>query len=509
MGDHRLAVAVATAGCSERAERPEDATAAINFTTPALAVRGTATTSPAQLAAEGGFDVWAYIHTGVWNSTAASAKTSLLEEVSVTSTDNAATWTYRNGNTVEWPTNSDYVSFFAYGPAGAVTAISSDTHGTPLITYTVDDDPADQIDLLIAADKTNQKGYEYTLSGAKVGMGFKHALSQIKFSASYASERMTPPETAPVVKLTNLALKNVYNTGTVPMTSPIVWTADTGTATDYAFSIVDNTLEDIELDGTQQNVIPADIGFLFLIPQPTVGRTGGDMEIEVTFDIEGSLFSYTSPIVMPAAGWLPGKSYDYQIALTDDVLKIIVIDNDLSLDPWSTSIVLQTVVLSSEAAHDLANLNGALTLLNYISDLGSGSTYKWFGIYGVNDVNHNITIDIGALNLNTFSPGQHLIFDFKKTVRTWGDDGTNPYTLSVPIYPGWSLAAAKQTFDTGNDYYILMPDPNNPSQNIQVDGVTSATLPRELYRKSDDGVERVIQPTDAISAKGSIILVKD
>ena len=506
-----LAVAVAMGGCSRESVERTDGPATdgrIGFSTPDLATRGTAITTIQQLAYDG-FYVWAYVHTGAWTGTAAAAKTPLLTEEHVTSTDNGNTWTYQN--TAEWPDNSDYVSFFSYAPAGAVTEpLSYDSHGTPVIEFTVDDQVADQIDLFIASDLSNQKGYEYTLNDDKVGLHFKHALSQIKFSASYASEKMTPTlpgEVAPKVKLTNLVLKNVYNSGTVPMTSPIVWTP-TGTTTDYDFSIEDDTLEDIELDGEQRNVIPADLGSLFLIPQPVVGRTVGDMEIEVTFDIDGGTLSYSSPIVMPDAGWLPGKSYDYQIALTDEGIKVIVIDNSLNLDPWGTSIVLQTVMLSSEAAHDQANINSTLALLNYISVTGSGTTYNWFGIYGVNDVNHNITINIGALGLNSFRAGQHIILDFKKTVRTWGNDGTNPYTLSVTSYGGWSLADAKQTYDFGSGLYQYKDE--DTGEYVEIDGISGATLPLDLYnRESDPIYVKTVQPSASISAKGSIILVKD
>lgn len=505
------AAALVSAGCGNERIEVSATAANIGFTTSSIESRATPITDPAHLFGEDrGFTVWAYVHAGSWATT--TSKTELLAKEPVTCIGVGENWTYVN--TAQWPDNSDYVSFFAYAPRSAaidnaVVVHENTNNATPTIPFTVADFPAHQIDLLIASDLHNQKGYEYTLHNEAVGMKFKHALSQIKFSASYFGEKAGTAEVP--VTLTKLALRNVYKSGTVPMTTPIVWSVDADSKTDYQFSTQpEGGLLNITLNDTQQNVLTHSP--MFLIPQAVAGRGADQMTIDMTFDIGGGTISYSSPVVMPTEGWLPGKSYDYMITLTDEGINVIVIDDDLTLTPWSYSIVLETVMLTSDEPHDDAQIKSAIEMLNFVAGMGMGVDHLWFGIYGVNDLSHNITIDMTELENEigfNFQAGRHLVFDFKKTVDNWGTNGIEPYTFEV-IYDSaqWELSPAMQTLSVpAGTYYIS--NATGGYQQIEVDGVTSATLPLTLYN-DDQGatVNRTVELTSKIAAKGSIILVR-
>ncbi len=458
------AAAIAT-GCSERVENPQDGLEGITFSTPGV-TRGTAVTTPALLAAAGGFDVWAYSHAGTWST--AATKNELMKEVAVTSADGGIEWTYNQPK--EWPANNDNVTFFAYSPTGAATVTYDDTDQTPQVEYTVADDVAQQKDLLIADQLYNQQGIDYFPTVRKVGLYFRHTLSQISFAACYTGTQ------ANAVKLTGIVLKNVYNSGKAAMTNPVAWTVyDTSTA-DYSLSVSGNTLNDIALDATPQDVT-APGAMLYLIPQ-TIGRTADPIEMEITFDIDGGSLSYTSPVLLPVE-WLPGKSYKYQIALDDGAIRVIVIDNETELNAWSNSIALEMVMLTGNKVYDQNNFTFALNVLNMVNTGGGippgGTDRLYYGIYGAaEEVTHEISIDMGIPSFNNFTTGQMLVFDFKKTVFNWGTDGTDPWKISVTNY---------------SDEWILSPS----QQNLPVDATTGATT---------------LTPSDVITARGSIILKK-
>ena len=449
-------IAATIVGCTghESVEKPGDNTSTIGFST-LLTSRATAITTPALLAAAGGFKVWAYSHPGDWST--AIQKNALLNGTSITSDDNGATWTY--DSPAEWPENGDNVSFFAYSPPGSATV--STASGTPRISYTVDPQPSQQKDLLFADQLFDQASSTYVPLGRKVNLYFRHALSQICFSACYTGTK------AGEVRVTRVTLKNVYSTGDAAITTPADWAVDTE-MDDYTLQTGGEGLQNVALSDT-----PADIstenGMLYLMPQ-TVSRAIDQIIMEVTFNIDGGELTCTTPLLAPA-DWLPGKSYKYQIELDDNAIEVIVIDSDITLTPWSKSIALQTLMLTSESDYDDANVDFALSILNRINT----PDRTWFGIYGVNDVTHDLTIDIAAAGLNNFSTGQMLLFDFKKTIRYWSKDtNSDPWEVSVINY---------------ESQWELMPS----VQGLGVDAITGATTP---------------SPSNTMTARGSIILKK-
>ncbi|MFR9596685.1 MAG: fimbrillin family protein [Rikenellaceae bacterium] len=135
------------------------------------------------------FGVSAYtLEDGAWDSTTDNADALEIpdrlynREVTLTDlTDGVDTWEY--DDVVQWPVDVNHtVKFFAYFPYTATGFKTSDSDaGYPQVEMPViADDPAEQVDFLVAAtyDDLN-KNY------GKVDLGFKHALSQITFTANF------------------------------------------------------------------------------------------------------------------------------------------------------------------------------------------------------------------------------------------------------------------------------------------------------------------------------------
>lgn len=421
----------------------------------------------AKLATAGGFNVWAYSHTGTWSS--AVTRVSMLENVPVTSDNNGTSWEY--GAPVYWP-DSDQVSFFAYGPAGKATAIADPADGVPAINFVVDNAAALQADLLIATNIPNQLGSNYG-DYAPVNLTFNHALSQVKFSALLSEDfKNSNGEVTETVKITKVELKNVSNDGEISLQAGASWQVSNESSANYTL-VAGTDLENITLTTSVQR-LSTEAGTMFLMPQAV---ESGNIELAVTLTFNGIEMNYAVPLFSPVA-WLPGKSYDYQLFVEKESIQIIVIDNEITLDPWTVSIAIQPVPLSNKQETDLKRLKSALSSLAHLRGESNLSGYKYYAIYLRNDVNHDITVDMDAYN-DSFGKEEQIMFDAKKIINSWKDNGADPpvnYTFTVnfdPLY--WRLMPAAQPIET------------------EVDGYTYATTQN---------------PVKSISNKGSIILEK-
>lgn len=467
----RVIIAILFVSCSEgiveiKEEQPSD----IRFST--LLPKASSINSTSSLAQKGGFNVWAYSHSGSWDPII--TRTPLLDNTTVTSTD-GVTWGYESP--VPWP-ESENVSFFAYGPAGSATIVDNaqEATGAPVIQFTVNDSPALQTDLLISSAITNQTGANYGYNNA-VNINFYHALSQIKFSALLSGEFDKE------VKITQIVFRNIYNEGETVLQTPVEWEVNTSSTKNYTLTTA-NGLSTNALSSVPQEISNAN-GMLFMLPQ-TIERINNVPEMEVTLTVGGVAVSYTVPIFSTAA-WLPGRTYNYQLIVFRDSLQVIMTDSETTLTDWNLSIMIQPVPLSTNqylntvrihtALFSLANLNtGGVDNLNVDS-------CKYFALYLRNNVTDDITIDMKNYN-QYFTKGKYMMFDAKKIIDKWnkGEDGKN-YTLKVINYEDyWTLGKAAQP--TGAD----------------VDGTTYATTNTE---------KNPAEPRDYIRNKGSIILIRN
>lgn len=491
-----LLVAATALSCArEKVEKSSDGKESkIGFAM--LLTRGGTVINPASLADAGGFDVWAYSHTTPWPATPTAT---LIDGQQVNGSVNGSVVSWSYDNPVMWP--DEYVSFFAYGPSGSATPTGTFTaDGVPIISFTANSSASAQADLVMAAPVYNRAGTTYAYNPV-VSLAFSHVLSKISFSGI-----MSDPTDTRIIKMSKIVMNDILTSGTAPVvynssSSPVEWTLGSAKA-NYTVAAATGELDGtVALSTTSVDVTTSD-GYMFLLPQTMARENGEDPTMDITLSIseDGGLtfdeVTYASVVFSPEA-WVAGKSYNYQIIVDKDDLRIIRIEIDTELTPWNPTIVLQTIYLTSDVAVDESNLETALNTLSTVNSLSVTHTYYYYGLYAVNDVNHNITINIGDLTTDGYiygyQTGQYLIFDLKKLVRSWGydTDPTDPWLVEVVNYSsGWELASAMQTIPASYD----------------VDGVTSATLPATLPKNGGGTVN--VPVADNISALGSIILKK-
>lgn len=499
-----LAAAALISCARESVDKGGEEPAGISFATRLDATRGPMLNTRGNLAAAGGFNVWAIGHTGSWTSTPTADKTSILNGTTVTSPD-GDTWSY--GSEVMWPMDR-YVSFFAYGPVSGAVSIAPATDGTPAVSFTANPDVTAQNDLMIATPVKDQAGAAYSY-GNPVSLFFKHALARISFSGLLVDGDNGDDRVITVKKIT---LNGLHGSGTTHLTDPVVWTPTGNATASYTVSVANGELDGtVILNATGKPGITTASGYLFLLPQ-TLAREADDPTMDVTLEIDGEEVSYTSLVFSPQA-WEAGKSYNYQIAVSKNDLQIIYIDNEIELGEWSPSIVLQTITLTSDETVDKKNLEFSINVLNTANQNSTNHLYSYFGAYAVNDVLHDITIDISQLPLGSFPVvntdknfQQYLMFDIKKLVRYWfKDSNNNPWKVKVINYANdWVLAPAKQTINT-NDYPNINWDATGLEID-QVDGTTAATLPATFPTNGGGTVS--ITVSAELTDRGSIILKK-
>lgn len=451
----------------------DDAKIEINFLTQ-LSARGAIIADPALLADRGGFNVWAFRHDVKWHSTYPYAiPIPLLDNRKVTGIADGSNVTWSYGTPMDWPENK-YISFFAYGPADSAAPNGKDGWDVPIIDFAVNATVQNQVDLLIASPLYDQMGPTYANS-RPVNIFLNHVLSRIVFSGVLMNV-----DDGRVIKVKEIVFKELYYRGSTALTYPVSWSVVETATNSYTLRLSEGNLKDATLSTTGRD-ISSDNGYLFLMPQKIARDAGKDPTMDVTLEIDGIDVLYSSLVFSPNE-WLPGKSYNYQLLVDGNDLKIIMIESDLALVEWTSNLMIQPVSLTNSPDKNIANIKSALSSLAYLhsnpTDLPAENC-KYFALYLKNDFNHDLTIDMAPYN-DSFHTGETVMFDAKKIIGDWGNDGDGQspknYKFEITYDPTrWELGAAMQ--------------PDGPD----VDGVSGATT---------------TTPKNYIRNKGSVILVK-
>ncbi|MCL2562374.1 MAG: fimbrillin family protein [Rikenellaceae bacterium] len=281
--------------------------------------RGIAVNNPADIAAQGGFKVWGYRHTGTWLGSGVT----LFDGTTVTSTDGGVTWSY--GTPVHWPMN-ELVSFFGYAPASAAGVVTVPIGTPPQLICEVAVDPAAQIDLLIAVPQLDRHGY------IPVEMNFRHVLSRVTFSARKAAGVTAE------IRISKIELRNLYRFGTTDFMTH-VWTP-TGVSSNFVLTTAAGLLENTALT-TSSQMLSTTAGTMFMMPQTLVSRPGGsppDAELWVTFTAHGYEFEYMVS-TFPSAAWQSGVSYNYELLLDGFTVVAIIrgeLENPITGPGWGS-----------------------------------------------------------------------------------------------------------------------------------------------------------------------------
>lgn len=259
-----------------------------------------------------------------------STKDGAVDMNGVIATRATGAWTY--SPIMYYVKDLPYI-FAAYAPVAPAGATMAD-----VADYTVDIDIAKQVDLMYAPAATTPviwDGQQAT-EMAPVKFTFKHALSQVKFSAK-ATGDFSKMYT---VKITGVTVKGVNSVGTLT-TATDTWAA-LGTPADYVQSVEDYTLAAGDYVSLANNKVAENNNILMLIPQ----TWATELDVEVALTVEAIVSgggdatldgAKTLTAKIPAGAWERNKIYNYQMALdltTILNLKEITFD-DPAIEDWA------------------------------------------------------------------------------------------------------------------------------------------------------------------------------
>lgn len=203
-----------------------------------------------------------------------------------------------------WPSNpNDKIKFFAYSPHsteanGAIIPSSVTAQGYPILSYTSSTDISKQIDLLIAVTAP--------LNSSPVSLNFKHALTQVSFSAKYINNLLSQ-----VVTITGITLNGVVYKADCTFTNTGFQWANTSVTQEYKLTGINAA---IPIGDTFADLT----GSLYFIPLP---ESSAIPKLSLELTIGEGLTKKT--IERDLTGdWSAGKDTNYQ--LTIDVSNLLL-----------------------------------------------------------------------------------------------------------------------------------------------------------------------------------------
>ena len=180
-----------------------------------------------------------------------------------------------------WPGSGSIVNFYAYYPTSILNKITHTSGSAPVLSYTVPDNAADQIDILTSA-KPSVAGDSYN----QTPVDFKHIFAAVQFRVGSSG--------LPSGTISSITISGIKNSGTYTFGNG--WTLNSGTTT---FKVSPSTV----INGTSGENITAGIYTLMMIPQTLSNAT-----ITLNYD-NGTTFSTTI-----SGTWTAGNIYTYQLS---------------------------------------------------------------------------------------------------------------------------------------------------------------------------------------------------
>ena len=190
---------------------------------------------------------------------------------------------WQTSSTHYWPGAGSTINFYAYYPTSISSNITYTISSAPVLSYTVPDNAADQVDIL-ASSKTGVAGDSYN----QTPVNFKHIFAAVKFSVGTSG---MPGGTITKVTLNNIQYKGTYSLdGT--------WTPNTTDLKSFSQTVSAST--------NANTTITSGTTTFMMIPQ-TLNK---DASITVTYSNGGTL---TKAIT---GTWEAGKTYTYNLSKT-------------------------------------------------------------------------------------------------------------------------------------------------------------------------------------------------
>ena len=264
---------------------------------------------------------------------AAATPANLMNDIEVSYAEETG-WTY--SPVKYWTNTTDKYTFLAYSPA--ILEATQGTGVAPTFTYTVDNDLADQIDVLYSNDNKN------VVKSDKVNFTFKHALSRItvKANAEMYDKEGTIVTSEPeggydnTFTITSLVLDGPFNTTGVFDLNAGTWNLTAGTAS-YSFFT-----DSQALTGELHDFAGTD-NYLMALPTDFSVKTGEGEEakfaktatltVRYTVTYAGSTSAENTATVAINTNFEQGKAYSINIKLMRDPDNAIKFDV-VSVDGW-------------------------------------------------------------------------------------------------------------------------------------------------------------------------------
>jgi hypothetical protein len=180
-----------------------------------------------------------------------------------------------------WPGTGNIVNFYAYYPASISSSISHTAGSSPVLSYTVPDDAADQTDIL-ASSETGVAGDSYI----QTSVDFNHIFAAVQFSVGSSG--------LPDGTITKITLNNIQYKGTYSLDG--TWTQDVTDKKSFSQTVSTST--------SAGTVITSGSTTFMMMPQ----TLGSDASITVTYSNGGILTKAIS------GTWEAGKTYTYNLS---------------------------------------------------------------------------------------------------------------------------------------------------------------------------------------------------
>lgn len=214
-----------------------------------------------------------------------------------------------------FPEDGSRLSFFGYypyittgGSAYGIELPSTNAKGTPQLKFTIKDDISQQVDLLYTA-ALNMTSSQIIPEG-NVKLVFRHALTQIKFSAKLVSDLVNA--TNYEVTINSVKFNNIKKTGFLYMANG-TWRNWSNNA---SFTAINST---IPLTSSTPKYLQEKP--LIMIPQPLDGAT---LEVQYTIIDPLKRKQVKTKSIYLSAPWGAGKVLNYELTIDLESFEIFI-----------------------------------------------------------------------------------------------------------------------------------------------------------------------------------------
>ena len=197
---------------------------------------------------------------------------------------NGDTWT----SSTYLPGQTKKMALFAYAPYMNTGISLADGKGAPQLTYTIDSNVSNQVDLLVA------KSADVVGNTSSVALDFKHALTAVKFAIGTITG---------FTKITKIVISGVKNSGTLSLDGDN-WNLNDATASYTIEKVIDlSTTTTGDITGSSTSDL------MLLMPQPL---SGVNATLEVTMTNDNVTKTFSTPLTDE---WKKGYTVTYLLSV--------------------------------------------------------------------------------------------------------------------------------------------------------------------------------------------------